>query len=109
MPADAPRQVFRPAPPSYVIGWVLAAFFGLPGLALVLGGLGGGDWVGPEIVGVVLLLIAAFFIRGMATSVLIATPAELVYWDWMPGGRSSGPRSCLFAWVGAAAVADGRR
>jgi hypothetical protein len=83
MPADAPRQVFRPAPPNYVIGWVLATFFGLPGLALVLGGLGGGDWVGPEIVGVVLLLLAAFCIRAMATSVLIATPAELVYWDWM--------------------------
>ena len=30
MPADAPRQVFRPAPPNYVIGWVLAAFFGAP-------------------------------------------------------------------------------
>lgn len=82
MPADAPRQVFRPSPPNYVIGWVLTTFFVLLGLVFVLGGLGGGDWFGPEIVGVVLLLLAAFCIRAMATSVLIATPAELVYWNW---------------------------
>ena len=83
MPADAPRQVFRPSPPNYVIGWVLTTFFVLLGLVFVLGGLGGGDWVGPEIMGVVLLLLAAFGIRAMATSVLIATPAELVYWwNW---------------------------
>jgi hypothetical protein len=83
VPADAPRQVFRPSPPNYVIGWVLTTFFVLLGLVFVLGGLGGGDWVGPEIVGVVLLLLAAFGIRAMATSVLIATPAELVYWwNW---------------------------
>jgi hypothetical protein len=78
MPADAPRLVFRPSPPSYVVGWVLTTFFVLLGLVLVLGGPG---W-GARIVGVVLLLIAAFFIRAMDTSVLIATPAELVYWDW---------------------------
>jgi hypothetical protein len=83
VPADAPRQVFRSSPPSYVIGWVLTTFFGLPGLVLVLGGLGGGDWIGPEIVGGVLLLLAVFLLRAMATSALIATPAELVYWDWM--------------------------
>ena len=83
MPADAPRQVFRPSPPNYVIGWVLTTFFVLLGLVFVLGGLGGGDWAGPEIMGVVLLLLAAFGIRAMATSVLIATPAELVYWwNW---------------------------
>jgi hypothetical protein len=83
MPADAPRQVFRPSPPNYVIGWALTAVFALPGLVLVVGGLGLGDGVGPGIVGVVLLLPAVFLLRGMATSVLIATPAELVYWDWM--------------------------
>ena len=82
MPADAPRQVFRPSPPNYVIGWVLTTVFALLGLVLVVGGLGGGDWVGPEITGIVLLLLAAFCIRAMATSVLIATPAELVYWGW---------------------------
>jgi hypothetical protein len=83
VPADAPRQVFRPSPPNYVIGWVLTTFFVLLGLGFVLGGPGGGDWVGPEIMGVVLLLLAAFGIRAMATSVLIATPAELVYWwNW---------------------------
>ena len=78
MPADAPRLVFRPSPPSFVVGWVLTTSFVLLGLVLVLGGQG---W-GARIVGVVLLLLAAFFIRAMATSVLIATPAELVYWDW---------------------------
>jgi hypothetical protein len=57
---------------------VLTTFFVLLGLVLVLGGLGWGD----RVVGVALLLLAAFFIRAMATSVLIATPAELVYWDW---------------------------
>ena len=82
MPADAPRQVFRPSPPNYVVGWVLTTFFVLLGLVFVLGGAGGGDWAGPEIVGVVLLLLAALCIRAMATSVLIATPAELVYWNW---------------------------
>jgi hypothetical protein len=81
--ADAPRQVFGPSPPNYVIGWMLTTFFVLLGLVFVLGGPGGGDWVGPEIVGVVLLLLAAFGIRAMATSVLIPTPAELVYWrNW---------------------------
>ena len=84
MPADAPRQVFRPSPPNYVIGWVLTTFFVLLGLALVLGAPGRRDWVGPEIMGVVLLLLAVFAVRAMATSVLIATPAELVYWPhWM--------------------------
>ncbi len=78
MPADAPRLVFRPPPPSYVAVWVLTTFFVLLGLVFVLGGPGWGD----RIVGVSLLLSAAFFIRAMATSVLIATPAELVYWDW---------------------------
>jgi hypothetical protein len=83
VPADAPRRVFRPSRLTYVVGWVLTSFFVLPGLALVLGGLGGGDWVGPEIMGVALLLLAAVCIRAMATSVLIATPAELVYWwNW---------------------------
>jgi hypothetical protein len=83
VPADAPRQVFRPSPPNYVLGWVVTTFFVLFGLLFVLGGLGGGDWVGSEIMGVVLLLLAAFGIRAMATSVLIATPAELVYWwNW---------------------------
>ncbi len=83
MPADAPRQVFRPSPPNYVIGWVLTTLLVLLGLVFVLGDLGGGDSAGPEIVGVVLLLLAAFCIRAMATSVLIATPAELIYWNWM--------------------------
>ena len=84
MPADAPRQVFRPSPPNYVIGWVLTTFFVLLGLALALGAPGQRDWVGPEIMGVVLLLAAVFSVRAMATSVLIATPAELVYWPhWM--------------------------
>jgi hypothetical protein len=73
---------FGPHPPNYVIGWALTIFFLLLGLAFVLGGPGSRDWVGPEIVGVVLLLLAAFCIRAMATSVLIATPAELVYWYW---------------------------
>lgn len=82
MPADAPRLVFRPSPPSYVIGWALTIVFLLLGLAFVLTGPGSRDWAGPEIVGVVLLLAAAFCIRVMVTSVLIATPAELVYWDW---------------------------
>jgi hypothetical protein len=54
----------------------------LLGLVLVLGGPGAGDWAGPEIMGVALLLIAAFCIRAMATPVLVATPEELVYWDW---------------------------
>jgi hypothetical protein len=81
--ADAPRQVFRPSPPNYVIGWVVTTVFVLLGLGFVLGGPAKGDWVGPEIIGVVLLLLAAFGIRAMATSVLIATPAELVYWrNW---------------------------
>lgn len=57
---------------------MLTTFFVLLGLVLMLGGPG---W-GARTVGVVLLLIAAFFIRAMATSVLIATPAELIYWDW---------------------------
>jgi hypothetical protein len=83
MPAGAPRQVFRPSPPTRVIGWVVTAVFVLPGLVLALGGLFGGDWVGPELTGVALLLLAAFCIRAMSTSVLVATPAELVYWDWM--------------------------
>jgi hypothetical protein len=83
MPADAPRQVFRPSPPNYVIGWVLTIFCMLLGLAFVLGGPDSGDWVWPEIMGAVLLLVAVFVLRAMATSVLIATPAELVYWDWM--------------------------
>jgi len=84
MPADAPRQVFRPSPPNYVIGWVLTTFFVLLGLALALGAPGRRNWVGPEIMGVVLLLLAVFAVRAMATSVLIATPAELVYWPhWM--------------------------
>jgi hypothetical protein len=83
MPAGAPRQVFRPSPPTRVIGWVVTAVFVLPGLVLALGGLFGGDWVGPEVTGVALLLLAAFCIRAMSTSVLVATPAELVYWDWM--------------------------
>jgi hypothetical protein len=82
MPADAPRQVFRPSPPNYVVGWVLTTLFVLLGLAFVLEGPGGGDWFGPEIAGVATLLLAAFCIRAMATSVLIATPAGLVYWDW---------------------------
>lgn len=83
MPADAPRQVFRPSRPTYVVGWVVTTFFMLLGLAFVVAGLGGGDWVGPEITGVFLLLLAAFCIRAMATSVLIATPAGLVYWwNW---------------------------
>jgi hypothetical protein len=83
VPADAPRQVFRPSRLTYVVGWVLTSFFLLPGLTLVVGGLGGGDWVGPEIMGVALLLLAALCIRAMATSVLIATPAGLVYWwNW---------------------------
>ena len=55
---------------------MLTTLFLLLGLVFVLGGLGGGDWAGPEIMGVVLLLLAAFGIRAMATSVLIATPAE---------------------------------
>jgi hypothetical protein len=83
MPADVPRRVFRPSPPSYGIGWVLTTIFALSGLVFVLGGLGSGDWVGPEVLGVVLLLIAVFLLRATATTVLIATPAELVYWDWM--------------------------
>lgn len=78
MPAGAPRMVFRPSPPSYVIGWALATFFVLIGLGLLLGGPGWGD----RVAGVAPLLPAAFLIRAMATSVLIATPAELVYWDW---------------------------
>ncbi len=78
MPADPPRLVFRPSPPSYVAVWVLTTFSVLLGLVLVLGGLGWGARIG----GVVSLLSAAFFIRAIATSVLIATPAELVYWDW---------------------------
>ena len=82
MPADAPRQVFRPSPPNYVVGWVLTTVFALLGLAFVLGGPGRADWVGPEITGVTLLLLAAFSIRAMATSVLIASPAGLVYWVW---------------------------
>ena len=83
VPADAPRQVFRPSPPNYVIGWVVTTVFVLLGLGFVLGGPAKGDWVGPEIIGVVLLLLAAFGIRAMATTVLIATPAELVYWrNW---------------------------
>jgi hypothetical protein len=83
VPADAPRQVFRPSRPTYVVGWVVTTFFALLGLTFVVGGLGGGDWVGPEIAGVTLLLFAALCIRAMATSVLIATPAELVYWwNW---------------------------
>ena len=82
MPAGAPRQVFRPSPPTRVIGWVLTTVFALPGLVLVLGGLFGGDWAGPEIAGVALLLLAAFCVRATATSVLVATPAELAYWDW---------------------------
>jgi hypothetical protein len=82
MPADAPRQVFRPSPPNYVIGWVLTTLFVLLGLAFVLAGAFGREWVGPEIAGVALLLLAAFCVRAMATSVLVATPAELVYWDW---------------------------
>lgn len=64
MPADVPRLVFRPSPPSYLIVWVLTTFFVLPGQVLVLGGLGWGD----RIVGAALLLLAAFFIRAMATS-----------------------------------------
>jgi hypothetical protein len=83
MPADVPRRVFRPSPPNYVIGWTLTTIFLLLGLAFVLGGPSSGDWVWPEITGVVLLLLAVFALRAMATSVLIATPAELVYWDWM--------------------------
>ena len=83
MPADAPRQVFRPSAPNYVIVWALTTVFVLLGLALVVGGLVSGDGVGPGIVGVVPLLFAAFLLRALATSVLIATPAELVYWDWM--------------------------
>jgi hypothetical protein len=83
VPADAPRQVFRPSPPNYVIGWVVTTVFVLLGLVFVLGGLGGRDWVGPEIAGVALLLLATFCVRAMATSVLIATPTELVYWwNW---------------------------
>jgi hypothetical protein len=82
MPGDVPRQVFRPSPTSYVIGCVLTTFFLFFGLVLVLGGAGESDWVGQEVTGVGLLLVAAFFIRAMATSVLMATPAELVYWDW---------------------------
>ena len=83
MPADAPRQVFRPSPPNYVIGWVVVTFFVLLGLGFVGAGPSAGNWVWPEIMGVLLLLLAAFGVRSMATSVLIATPAELVYWDWM--------------------------
>jgi hypothetical protein len=83
MPADVPRQVFRPSPPTCVIGWALTTVFALLGLAFVVGGPISGDWVGPEILGVVLLLLAVFSLRAMATSVLIATRAELVYWDWM--------------------------
>jgi hypothetical protein len=82
MPAGAPRQVFRPSPPTRVIGWVLTTVFALPGLVLVLGGLFGGDWAGPEIAGVALLLLAAFCVRAIVTSVLVATPAELAYWVW---------------------------
>src|ERR1700722_5400093 len=84
MRADVPRRVFRPSPPSYVIGWALTALFVLFGLVFVLwGGLSSVDWVGPEALGVILLLIAVFLLRAMATTVLIATPTELVYWDWM--------------------------
>jgi hypothetical protein len=83
MPADVPRRVFRPSPPSYVTGWALTTLFVLFGLVFVLGGLVSGDWAGAEVVGVVLLLIGVFLLRAMATTVLIATPAELVYWDWM--------------------------
>jgi hypothetical protein len=80
MPADAPRRVFRPSPPNYVIGWVLTTFCVLLGLALALGAPRQRDWVGPEIMGVVLLLGAVFSVRAIATSVLVATPAELVCW-----------------------------
>jgi hypothetical protein len=84
MPADVPRQVFRPSPPTYVIGWALTTVFALLGLAFVVGGPSSDDWVWPEFMGVVLLLLAVFSLRAMATSVLVATPAELVYWPhWM--------------------------
>jgi ABC-type transport system involved in multi-copper enzyme maturation permease subunit len=110
MPADAPRQVFRPSPPNYVIGWVLTIIFVLLGLAFVLGGPDSGDWVWPEIMGAVLLLLAVFVLRAMATSVLIATRQN---WSTgigcSAGTRSSGPRSGLSASVRAAAAADGRR
>ena len=33
MPADAPRQVFRPSRPACVVGWVVTTFFVLFGLA----------------------------------------------------------------------------
>jgi hypothetical protein len=83
MPADVPRQVFRPSPPNYVIGWAVTTVSALFGLVFLLGGPGSGDWVWPEIMGVGLLLIAVFLVRAMATSALIATPAELVYWHWL--------------------------
>jgi hypothetical protein len=84
MPADVPRQVFRPSPPNYVIGCAVTTVSALFGLVFVLGGPGSGDWVWPELMGVVLLLLAVFAVRAMATSVLVATPAELVYWPhWL--------------------------
>jgi hypothetical protein len=82
VPADAPRQVFRPSPPNYVIGWVVTIVFVLLGLGFVVGGLTRRAWFWPEFTGVVLLLLAVYIIRAMATSALVATPAELVYWDW---------------------------
>ena len=88
---------------------MLTTFFVLLGLALVLGAPGWCDWVGPEIMGVVLLLAAVFSVRAMATSVLIATPAVASTGrTGCDGGRSSGARSSLSASVAAAAEADGR-
>jgi hypothetical protein len=82
VPEDPPRRIFRPSPPTRVIGWVIVAVFALPGPIFVGGGLADRA-VGADLFGVFLLLLAAFSIRGIATSVLIATPAGLVYWDWM--------------------------
>lgn len=97
MPA---RQVFRPSPPNYVIAVVVTVFLVLLGLVFLVGGLNSGGGAGSVVAGVLLLLLAAFCVRAAATSVLIATPAGLLYWSWTRR-RSAG-------WAGVASFSVGR-
>ena len=82
MPINASRQVFRPSPPNYVIAVVVTVVLGSLGLVFLVGGLRSGGGAGSVVIGVALLLLAAFCVRAAATSVLIATPAGLVWWSW---------------------------